>query len=401
MKTEDVLQFSFHALSHSPTRTFLMLLSMSIGIASVMLLTALGEGARRYVVDQFGSMGTNILIVLPGRFETVGSAPPLLGKTARDLTLEDALALNRSSAIRSVAPVALGTAPVSWREREREVMVLGSTPAMYQVRQLSMSQGGFIPEGDPARMTAVCVLGYKLKRELFGQKSALGSWIRIGDRRFRVVGIMAKRGQSMGLDMGDVVVIPVASALNLFNTSSLFRILVEAGSREAIPKAEEAIRRIIRDRHEGEDDVTIITQDALVATFDDLLLTLTLAVAGIASISLSVAGILIMNVMLIAVSQRTSEIGLLKALGAPQGQILGIFLSESAMLSLLGAGFGLGLAYSGMWVMARLFPAFPIAIPLWAVLISLGVSLIVGLIFGAFPAHRAAKLDPVQALSRR
>jgi putative ABC transport system permease protein len=401
MKTEDVLQFSFRALSHSPTRTFLMLLSMSIGIASVMLLTALGEGARRYVIDQFGSMGTNILIALPGRFETVGSTPPLLGKTARDLTLEDALALNRSSAIRSVAPIALGTAPVSWREREREVIVLGSTPALYQVRQLSMSQGSFIPEGDPAKMTAVCVLGYKLKRELFGQKSALGTWVRIGDRRFRVTGIMAKRGQSMGLDMGDVAVIPVASALNLFNTSSLFRILVEAGSREAIPKAEEAIRRIIRDRHEGEDDVTIITQDALVATFDDLLLTLTLAVAGIASISLSVAGILIMNVMLIAVSQRTSEIGLLKALGAPQGQILGVFLAESAMLSLLGAGFGLGLAYSGMWIMARLFPAFPVAIPLWALWISLGVSVTVGLIFGAFPAHRAAKLDPVQALSRR
>jgi len=374
---------------------------MSIGIASVMLLTALGEGARRYVIDQFGSMGTNILIALPGRFETVGSTPPLLGKTARDLTLEDALALNRSSAIRSVAPIALGTAPVSWREREREVIVLGSTPALYQVRQLSMSQGSFIPEGDPAKMTAVCVLGYKLKRELFGQKSALGTWVRIGDRRFRVTGIMAKRGQSMGLDMGDVAVIPVASALNLFNTSSLFRILVEAGSREAIPKAEEAIRRIIRDRHEGEDDVTIITQDALVATFDDLLLTLTLAVAGIASISLSVAGILIMNVMLIAVSQRTSEIGLLKALGAPQGQILGVFLAESAMLSLLGAGFGLGLAYSGMWIMARLFPAFPVAIPLWALWISLGVSVTVGLIFGAFPAHRAAKLDPVQALSRR
>jgi putative ABC transport system permease protein len=401
MKAEDVLQFSFRALSYSPTRTFLMLLSMSIGISSVMLLTALGEGARRYVVDQFGSMGTNILIVLPGRFETVGSAPPLLGKTARDLTLEDALALNRSSAIRNVAPIALGTAPVSWREREREVMVLGSTPALYQVRQLSMSQGSFIPEGDPTRMTAVCVLGYKLKRELFGQKSALGTYIRIGDRRFRVTGIMAKKGQSMGLDMGDVAVIPVASALNLFNTSSLFRILIEAGSREAIPKAEEAIQRIIRDRHEGEEDVTIITQDALVATFDDLLLTLTLAVAGIASISLTVAGILIMNVMLIAVSQRTSEIGLLKALGAPQGQILGVFLTESAMLSLLGAGFGLGLAYSGMWVMARLFPAFPIAIPLWAIWISLGVSLAVGMIFGAFPAHRAAKLDPVEALSRR
>jgi len=401
MKTEDLLQFSFRALSQYPTRTFLMLLSMSIGVASVMLLTALGEGARRYVIDQFGSLGTNILIVLPGRFETVGSAPPLLGNTPRDLTLEDALALNRSSAIRSVAPIALGTAPVSWREREREVIVLGSTQELYEVRQLTMSQGDFIPGGDPTRRTAVCVLGYKLKKELFGQKSALGSWVRIGDRRFRVTGIMAKKGQSMGLDMGDVAVIPVASALNLFNTSSLFRIRVKASTREAVPEAEEAIRRIIRDRHEGEDDVTIITQDALLATFDTLLLTLTLAVAGIASISLSVAGILIMNVMLIAVSQRTSEIGLLKALGAPRGQILGVFLAESAMLSLVGAGLGLGLAYSGMWVMMRLFPAFPMAIPQWALFASLGVSLAVGLIFGAFPAHRAAKLDPVQALSRR
>lgn len=401
MKTEDLLQFSFRALSHHPTRTFLMLLSMSIGVASVMLLTALGEGARRYVIDQFGSLGTNILVVLPGRFETVGSAPPLLGKTPRDLTLEDALALNRSSAIRSVAPIALGTAPVSWREREREVIVLGSTQELYEVRQLTMSQGDFIPGGDPTRRTAVCVLGYKLKKELFGQKSALGSWVRIGDRRFRVTGIMAKKGQSMGLDMGDVAVIPVASALNLFNTASLFRIRVKASTREAIAEAEEAIRRIIRDRHEGEDDVTIITQDALLATFDTLLLTLTLAVAGIASISLSVAGILIMNVMLIAVSQRTSEIGLLKALGAAQGQILGVFLAESALLSLVGAGLGLGLAYSGMWVMTRLFPAFPMAIPQWALLASLGVSLTVGLIFGAFPAHRAAKLDPVQALSRR
>jgi putative ABC transport system permease protein len=201
--------------------------------------------------------------------------------------------------------------------------------------------------------------------------------------------------------MGDVAVIPVASALNLFNTSSLFRILLEASSREAIPKAEEVIRSIIRDRHEGEDDVTIITQDALIATFDALLLTLTLAVAGIASISLSVAGILIMNVMLISVSQRTSEIGLLKALGAPKRQILGVFLAESAILSLLGAGFGLCLAYSGMWVMARLLPAFPIAIPHWALVVSLVVSLTVGLLFGAFPARRAAKLDPVHALSRR
>jgi len=401
MKSGDVIQFSWKALSGYPTRTLLMILAMAIGVASVILLTALGEGARRFVTDEFTSLGTYLLIVLPGRSETTGGPPPLLGETPRDLTLEDALSLTRSSTIRRMAPITVGSAPVSWKHRDREVSVLGSTAELFEIRHLSMAQGRFIPAGDPSRGLAVCVLGYKLKKELFGNQSPLGEWVRIGDRRFRVIGVLAKKGQSLGLDMGDVVVVPVASAQALFNTSALFRILLQANGREAIPKAKKAVLATIRKRHEGEDDVTVITQDALLSTFDRILVAMTLSVAGIAAISLSVAGILIMNVMLIAVSQRTTEIGLLKAIGARGTHILGLFLAESAILSLIGAGFGLILAFLGNWGLAHAFPRFPITAPIWAMVAAVSVALLTGLVFGVLPARRAARLDPVQALSRR
>jgi putative ABC transport system permease protein len=401
MKVEDILQFSIRASMAYRFRTLLMLIAMAIGVASVVILTTLGEGARQYVTSQFSALGTHLLIVLPGRSETTGGPPPLLGETPRDLTLEDALALNRSASVRRIAPVTVGSAPVSWKQLEREVIILGSTSELYEVRHLSMGQGRFLPPGDPTRGEAVCVMGYKVKNELFGNQSPLGEWVRIGDRRFRVVGVLAKKGQSLGLDLGDVVIIPVASAQTLFNASGLFRILVQATTHEAIPKAKQTILNIIRERHDGEDDITVITQDAVISTFDRIFTALTLTVAGIAAISLSVAGILIMNVMLVAVSQRTSEVGLLKALGAPRRQIMRLFLAESAMLSLAGAALGLIVAFAGTWILARIFPAFPIRMPPWALAAAIGVSLLTGLVFGVLPARRAARLDPVQALSRR
>jgi putative ABC transport system permease protein len=247
----------------------------------------------------------------------------------------------------------------------------------------------------------VCVIGYTIKQELFGGASPLGRWLRIGDRRFRVIGVLAEKGQSLGLDMDDLVIVPLASAQSLFNTEALFRVLVQADGREAIPRAKRSIVQILAKRHEGEDDVTVITQDAVLATFDRVLYALTLTVAGIAAISLLVAGILIMNVMLISVTQRTAEIGLLKALGAGQGQLLRLFLAEAAMLSLIGALLGLVLALAGIWVLGRAFPDFPIQIPLWALLAALAVGLGTGLGFGVLPARRAARMDPVHALAGR
>jgi putative ABC transport system permease protein len=317
------------------------------------------------------------------------------------LTLDDALAIERSRAVRRIAPIAVGSAGVSYREREREVMIIGSTAAFLDVRHLKMAGGRFLPAGDPRRASPVCVLGAKLKRELFGAEPAIGRWVRIGDRRFRVVGTLASEGRSISLDIEDIVIIPVAAAQALFDSYSLFRVLVEARSDEAIPRAREDIRRTIRQRHEGEDDVTVITQDAVAATFDKIFTALTLTVAGIASISLAVAGILIMNVMLVAVSQRTSEVGLLKALGASSGAVLRVFLAEATILSLVGAAAGVAVGYAAIRFVDQAYPLLSLSAPLWAVASAVLVALITGLLFGVLPARRAAKLDPVAALAGR
>ncbi len=401
MTLRDILHFAAKALGGYRRRTFLMLLAMAIGVAAVVILTALGEGARRYVTGEFASLGTHLLVVLPGRSETTGGPPPLMGETPRDLTLDDALALSRSLYVRRVAPISVGSAPVSWQRREREVSIIGSTASFITVRHLKMAQGRFLPEIDPRSAKPVCVIGSTIREELFAPEPALGKWLRIGDRRFRVIGVLASEGRSLGIDLDDVVIIPVASAQILFNAPSLFRILVEARGREAVKRAEQEVRRIIQRRHEGEDDVTVITQDAVVATFDRIFRALTYTVAGIAAISLSVAGILIMNVMLVAVSQRTSEVGLLKSLGASGRQILVLFLAEAGLLSAAGATIGLGLGLAATELARRLWPVLDMVPPLWAVLAGLGVALATGLVFGVMPARRAARLDPVRALSRR
>ncbi len=401
MKLTDIIGFALRASTGYPTRTLLMLLAMAIGVGSVVILSTLGDGGRNYVVGQLSSLGTNLLLVLPGRSETVGGPPPLLGITPRDLTVADAMALLRSSHIRYVAPLSVGAAPVSRGGLEREVTILGSTPHLFNIRQLRLDKGVFLPGGDVGRAASICVLGYKIKKELFNSSSAVGETVRIGDSRFRVVGVLSKKGESVGLDMSDVVVVPVTSAQALFDTSSLFRIMIEVTDRDTISRAKNTILRIIRERHDGEDDITVISQDAVLATFDRIFTALTLTVAGIGAISIAVAGILIMNVMLIAVSQRRTEVGLLKAIGAPSGQIIVLFLAESAILSIIGAALGLLLAVASIWGIERAFPEFPLAIPLWSLWAAVGVSVVTGLVFGVLPAMRAARLDPVLSLSRR
>ncbi len=401
MRLRDLIAFSFRAAGGHLTRTLLSLLAMAIGVAAVVVLTSLGEGARLYVRQQFTSLGTHLLIVLPGRNETTGGPPPLLGLTPRDLTLDDALGLDRSRAVLQVAPVTVGSAPAAYSGREREVTVLGTTAEMLAIRQLSMAQGRFLPAGDVRRAVSVCVLGDKAASELFGKISPLGRWLRLGNRRYRVIGVLAPQGTSLGVDMSDVVLLPVASAQALFNVSGLFRVIVQAKSRELIGRAKSDILGIIKARHEGEDDVTVITQDAMLATFDRILGTLTLAVGGIAAISLLVAGILIMNVMLISVSQRAAEIGLLKAIGATARQILMLFLTEAGLLACLGSAIGLAISYAAVWLAHRLYPDFPAFVPIWALVAGVGMALGTSLLFGTLPARRAARLDPVASLSRR
>lgn len=402
MKLVDTFQFASGSLRGSPTRTLLMMLAMSIGVAAVVVLTALGEGARRYVVDQFASLGTNLVIVLPGRTETAGITPGLLiGQVPREISLDDAEALLRSHAVKRIAPLTVGSASLSRDALNREVVVVGSTSDLLEVRHMSMGIGKFLPAGDIHESASVCVLGNQMKRDLFGNEQAVGQWVRLGDRRFRVIGVLSSQGESMGMRTDELVIIPVASAHQLFNTSGLFRVLVEAKSREYIEQAKHDAEEIMFQRHSGEKDVTVITQDAVLATFDRILTALTMAVGGIAAISLAVAGVLIMNVMLIAVAQRVKEIGLLKALGAPGKQIRALFFAEAALLSSIGSAAGLVLGYAGSAVIGQIYPSLPVSPPWWAVIAACVTALGTGILFSVWPARRAAQLDPVAALAGR
>jgi putative ABC transport system permease protein len=402
MRAADLLHLAAESLFRARLRSVMMLIAMSIGVAAVVVLTSLGEGARRYVTDEFQALGTDLLIVLPGRSETTGVQPGLFaGETPRDLTLDDARALLRVPGIERIAPLVVGSAPVSSAGLTREAPIVGSTADFYYVRKLSMGQGRFLPPGELDRDMAVCVIGTKVASELFPQRPAVGSSVRIGDRRFRVIGVLGESGRAVGFDLQELVIIPVSSAQQIFNTESLFRILVQASDHDAIPRTRLTVLETIKARHQGEEDVTVITQDAVLATFNRIFTALTLTLAGIASISLAVAGILIMNVMLVAVSQRTAEVGLLKALGARGRQITALFLTEAVLLSVAGALAGLVVGYAANALIGRLYPALPVGAPAWAVVLALVIAVASGVVFGLMPARRAARLDPVIALAGR
>jgi putative ABC transport system permease protein len=398
MRLYDQFVFNRQIFLRHRLRTLLMLLAVAIGVASVILLTSLGEGARGYVDREFSALGNRILIVLPGRKETTGGGPPIYGASPRDLTLEDANALARIPGVLGVAPIIAGTTTIAHSNRSREVITLGSTDAFFAVRQLDVGAGRVLSGRSRSEALAVCVLGVKVKRELFGSSRALGKWVRVGDRRMRVIGVLEERGESLGLDMRDMLLIPVRTAEQLFDSPGLFRILLDIAPSADSDKIQDNILSVISKRHDGEEDVTVISQDSMLAAFDNILATLTMAIAAISSISLLVAGILIMNISLISVSQRRQEIGLLKAIGASSRQIKGLFIGESLMLISMGSVAGISFAFALIFIFAGLWPSFPLEPPTWAVPAALLVAFGTGLVFSIMPAKRAAALDPVLAL---
>ncbi len=399
MRTDDLLAYSAKALRGHRLRSFLCLLGVAIGVASVILLTSLGEGARLYVTGEFASLGSNLLILLPGKTETFGAAP-MVSRAPHDLTMDDLEALaRRVPQIRRIAPLSMGSAKAAFGDRARDALVIGTTNEMLEVRHLKMGIGRFIPPG--VKDAPVCVLGATVQRELFGSRNPLGEWIRVGENRFRVLGVIAPRGTSIGMNLDEVVEVPVESAMRMFNQTSLFRVLVEVRRHTEIGAARTASLEVLKTLHEGEEDVTALTQDAVLSTFNKILSILTAALAGIAAVSLAVAGIGIMNVMLVAIAERTREIGLLKAVGVTGRQVLAVFLLEAALISTAGGVLGLFGGIGAGRVLRYIYPEFPVQPPLWAVVASLVVSISVGILFGSLPARRAARLDPVEALMRK
>lgn len=396
MTTRDLLVLAAGALRGHRLRTALSMLGIAIGICAVILLTSIGEGTRKYVLDQFTQFGTNIIAVNPGKEETFG-IPGVLGGTTKKLTIDDAEALTRIRGVERVAPFAIGSARVEYGNRGRSVYIYGATDALPDVLKFSVRQGSFLPPGDPRRGAAVAVLGPKLKRELFDETNALGEWVRIGGQRFRVIGVMEPKGQILGYDIDDVGYVPLARAMKLFNLDELIEIDIIFSHARLEHQVEEAIRQVLTERH-GKEDFTITTQSQMLEVFGNVMDIITAGVGAIAGISLLVGSIGILTVMWIAVGERTPEIGLLKAVGATAQQIQSLFLTEAAALATVGGAAGI---VAGLGIAALLratVPGLPVSTPLTFIALALAVSLVTGLLAGVLPARRAAKLEPIEAL---
>jgi len=397
VRRRDLIGIALETLRLHRLRTTLTLTAIAIGVTSVLLLTALGEAAKGFVIQEFANLGSNLVIVLPGSTETSGM--PTFGGTTRNLTVEDAeAAVRRASAVRRGAPLAVGSATMEFEGRTRDIMVAGTTAELLEVRNLRLALGQFLPVGDPRHGDRVVVVGQTVQRELFEGKNPLGKAVRIGEWRFRVIGVYAPKGRSLGIDWDDAVLVPVATGMRMFNLTSLFRVMLEARDAESVPAAIAQVRQIVRERHDGDEDFTIISQDAMLGTFSTIIDSLTAFLAGIAAVSLAVAGIGIMNVMLVSVSERTREIGLLKALGGRRRQILDLFLVEAVMLSGSGAVAGTLLGVLVIGIAAAIWPEFPLRPGAAWIATVVILSLAAGIGFGLMPARSAARLDVVEAL---
>lgn len=396
MRATDYSILAFSSLKFSRLRTYLTALGIAVGIAAVVLLTALGGGAQEYMLKQFTQFGAHIIAVAPGKTSTAGLSGAIISNV-RPLTIEDATSLLRLPNIKTSVPVIQGNSPVERGNRTRWTNVLGVNHEVPNTWTMKVALGRFLPNEPPEQARNFAVIGDKIKQELFPNTNPLGEFIRIGQERFRVIGVMESKGQVIGFDMDDVVYIPAYRAMSLYNRESLMEIdmLYAAGQDEA--QIIQQIKKHLIERH-GSEDFTITSQDDIIGTLGSILGILTAVVAGLGSISLLVGGVGIFTIMSIAVNERIKEIGLLRALGASRRQVTLLFLLEASVLSGLGgiAGMlaGLGIA----WFLHLIIPALPVSVSWNYVILAEIIAIITGMIAGLVPARRAAAMTPVDAL---
>ena len=362
MNALEHIMTALASIAQNKVRAVLTTLGVIIGVMSVILLIALGESAQAYVEREFAVMGSNVIIVTPGKQETTGMFPITAG-SHRKLTYDMARAVKRRAVgITGVSANSIGLASVRYLNRQRHVLLIGTTPDFENVRQLYTQIGRFINEQDIDRNNRVCIIGTTIKRELFGDGRALYQKVSINGAKHVVVGILEERGMALGIDLGDIIIVPLPSAQQMFNKDELMEILIGARSQEDIPRAIESVRSIIRAAQDNVEDFTITDQDGMLATFTRIFDMLRLMLVGIASISLLVGGIGIMNIMLVSVRERTREVGVRKAVGARRSDIALQFLIESVTLSVLGGCIGIALGALGAFILHALYPSLPIGI---------------------------------------
>ncbi len=391
----ETIRLSIAAVLANRLRSFLTVLGIVIGVTSVILLVALVSGLQTYITDQISGLGSNLMFVIPGSLGGSGRGPG--GSSVNRLIRQDAIDLRtKLSGEAEVSAVVTKSTEVKYTNKnDKKVTILGAEANFPKIVQAIKSDSGrFFNSSEADSGKRVVVIGKTVQTKLFNENSALNKQIQIGNLKYSIVGVLGSRGSVFGVDQDNTVIVPLISAIKQFGINNINAIYVSANSPENVKIVQAKVGTILKKRL-SEEDFTVQTQEQTLSTINQIAGVLTIALGGIAAISLIVGGIGVMNIMLVSVTERTREIGLRKALGAKPKDIRNQFLIEALTLSGLGGIIGIILGYLLSLLIGRFFTT---TVPLWSVFLSFGFSMLVGVIFGVAPAIRAARLDPITAL---
>lgn len=401
----SMLSEAWHAMSANRLRTFLTMLGMVIGVGAVVLMMAIGEGAQQSIKRSIDSMGSNLFVILSGSSSTSGSRSASGNSSA--LNINDANAIGELDDINAFAPISVGNAQIIYAGNNSNTAIVGTTPSYFSIRRWDVESGELFSDADIRSANRVALVGKTVVENLFGDDiDPVGKTIRIKKSPFTILGVLESKGQSFdGRDQDDTIIVPITTAQRkLFGNQipgSVRMIMAQAKSEKYMGVAEEAINDLVRQRHNirenAESDFSIRNLTAMAKTASETAKTMSMLLGAIASISLLVGGIGIMNIMLVSVTERTREIGIRMAIGAREKDILLQFLLEACVISIVGCVIGVGLGLGGALLVKKMVGA-EILISMQSIVIAFSVAASVGVFFGYYPASKAAKLHPIEAL---
>ena len=406
MQLAQTVSMAFKAISGNKVRAFLTMLGVIIGVMSVIVLIAIGQGTTASVTESIASMGTNLLTVsiqtrrvgmgMPGGFGGFGGGSSS-GKGTVILTLDDILALEDDASIQCVSPTTSGSLTVKAGSTNTTATVMGVLPAYAQIVNQGVQSGRYIIDADVDNRSAVCVIGPDLAEDLFGNTNVVGNTLHIDGRKFKIVGVLESKGTSMGGSSDDSLILPFTLAQRMLDSTTISSIYISAVDSASVDAAQEVVERFLYKKYQNDSTYSVMNQTQMLETANETASTLSLMLGGIAGISLLVGGIGIMNIMLVTVTERTTEIGLRKALGAEPGQIQMQFLIEAIILSLLGGVIGVIVGLSVSFAIC-MNTDITFSLNTFAIGLGVGFSAAVGIIFGWAPARKASRLNPIDAL---
>ncbi len=400
----ELIRMAIISIKSSKTRSFLTMLGVIIGVSSVVLLTSIGEGVRAGIKKEFENFGTNVVFVIPGKVDIssgAGNVNPASTLGANTLTQEDVNTIRSLEGVASVAPMNIGGGLLKAGENTTSsTMIIATTPDFFKLNGMTISDGRHFYQNENEESENVVVIGAKAKEALFGDNNPLEETISFRDANLRVVGTLGKSTASLklfGMDFENIMLIPFNTYSQITESDNIFRVIVQIKDAERISSVSEQIKSSVKVNHSGEEDFTVFKEDDILSIFDNIFGVITLMITGIAAISLVVGGIGIMNIMLVAVSERTREIGVRKAIGATFWHILIQFMTEAVMLSLMGGIIGLLVAFMATKLISNFSVLTPV-ITTSSITLAFSVSVLVGVVFGVAPAIKAARKNPIEAL---